>query len=134
MNISGTLVLGAKFETMDYHRIPEEMLNVDKDIQSLLSVFQDISISEYVKNVIKIHHYLTVIHPFRDGNGRTTRALANMMLLKKHISPVFFKESDKNEYKEALKIVDTTGSFDFLNEIFFKSILNSFVALSDSNI
>ena len=57
-----------------------------------------------------------------------------MMLLKKHISPVFFKENDKDEYKEALKLVDTIGSFELLYERFFKSILNSFVTLSDFNI
>lgn len=127
-------MVGAKFETIDYYRIPEEMLNADRRIEALMDDIQNLTISEYIKNVIKIHHYLTVIHPFRDGNGRTTRALANMMLLKKHISPVFFKESDKADYKEALKIVDTAGSFEFLNELFFKSILNSFSALSDFNI
>ena len=74
---------------------------------------------------------MTVIHAFRDGNGRTTRAFANMMLLKRHVSPVFFKNQEKNEYKEALKIADTTGLYELLYERFFKSILNSFAELSD---
>ena len=38
---------------------------------------------------------------------------------------------EKNEYKEALKIADTTGSYELLYERFFKSILNSFDELSD---
>ena len=72
---------------------------------------------------------LNVVSP--DGNGRTTRAFANMMLLKRHVSPVFFKNQEKNEYKEALKIADTTGLYELLYERFFKSILNSFAELSD---
>lgn len=87
--------------------------------------------SEYIERVIQIHHRMTVIHAFRDGNGRTTRAFANMMLLKRHVSPVFFKNQEKNEYKEALKIADTTGLYELLYERFFKSILNSFAELSD---
>ena len=90
-----------------------------------------LSLSEYIERVIQIHHRMTVIHAFRDGNGRTTRAFANMMLLKRHVSPVFFKNQEKNEYKEALKIADTTGSYELLYERFFKSILNSFAELSD---
>ena len=54
-----------------------------------------------------------------------------MMLLKRHVSPVFFKNQEKNEYKEALKIADTTGLYELLYERFFKSILNSFAELSD---
>lgn len=129
-----TLVLGAQFEAADYRRITEEMNNINKQIQDVMSNINNMPLSEYIKNIIKIHHQLTIIHPFRDGNGRTTRAFANMMLLRKHISPIFFKESEKDSYKEALKIADTKGSFEMLNEIFFKCILNSFAALSDFTI
>lgn len=128
---SNTLVLGAKFETVDYQKIPEEMYFLDKDIKILMDTYDKMPLSTYIKEVIRIHHRLTVIHAFRDGNGRTTRAFANMMLLKRHISPVFFKDKEKEDYKEALKTVDTTGSYDLLYESFFKSILNSFAALTD---
>ena len=128
---SNTLVLGAKFETVDYQKIPEEMYFLDKDIKKLMDECDGLSLSEYIERVIQIHHRMTVIHAFRDGNGRTTRAFANMMLLKRHVSPVFFKNQEKNEYKEALKIADTTGLYELLYERFFKSILNSFAELSD---
>ena len=128
---SNTLVLGAKFETVDYQKIPEEMYFLDKDIKKLMDECDGLSLSEYIERVIQIHHRMTVIHAFRDGNGRTMRAFANMMLLKRHVSPVFFKNQEKNEYKEALKIADTTGLYELLYERFFKSILNSFAELSD---
>lgn len=128
---SNTLVLGAKFETIDCQKIPEEMYFLDKDICALMNEYDSLPLSKYIEKVVQIHHRLTVIHAFRDGNGRTTRAFANMMLLKRYVSPVFFKDKEKEEYKEALKIADTTGSYDLLYERFFKSILYSFAALSD---
>lgn len=128
---TNTLVLGAKFETIDYRLIPQEMLFYDKDIQAFFEKAHELSISKYVENVIRFHHRLTVIHAFRDGNGRTTRAFANMMLLRRHISPVFFKDKEKTEYKDALAVADKTGCFDPLYEVFFRSILVSYAALTD---
>jgi Zn-dependent peptidase ImmA (M78 family)/fido (protein-threonine AMPylation protein) len=131
---SNTLVLGAKFETIDYKKIQEEMYFLDKDISAFMKNSNQMPISEYVENVIRIHHRLTVIHAFRDGNGRTSRAFANMMLLKRHIPPVFFRSKEKDEYKDALAHADNTNTYDFLYERFYKSILNSYVELTDFNI
>ena len=128
---SNTLVLGAKFDTVDFNKIQEEMFNLDKDIASLMDNYNNMSYSDYVESIVRIHHRLTVIHAFRDGNGRTSRAFCNMMLLKRHISPVFFKNKSKDEYKDALAIADLTGEYDALYEVFFKSILESSAALSD---
>ena len=128
---SNTLVLGAKFETVDYRKIPEMMYFLDKDIAALMNKYDGMSYSDYVESVIRIHHQLTVIHAFRDGNGRTSRAFCNMMLLKRYISPAFFKNKAKDEYKDALAIADATGKYDALYEVFFKAILESNAALSD---
>lgn len=128
---SNTLVLGAKFETIDYRKIPEEMYFLDKEIKILMDEYEELPLSKYVERVIQIHHRMTVIHAFRDGNGRTTRAFANMLLMKRNVSPVFFRDKEKDEYKEALKVADLSGQYDMLYERFFKSILSSFAALSD---
>ena len=124
-------MLGAKFETIDYRKIPEEMYFLDKEIKTLMDEYEELPLSKYVERVIQIHHRMTVIHAFRDGNGRTTRAFANMLLLKRNVSPVFFRDKEKDEYTEALKVADLSGQYDMLYERFFKSILSSFAALSD---
>ncbi len=131
---SNAIVLKAKFEIVDYYKIPEEIYLLDKEVATLIDNCEKMSYSDYIENAIKIHHRLTVIHPFNDGNGRTARAFCNMMLLKRHISPVFFKENVKKQYKDALAIVDTTGKYDALYEIFFKAILESNAALTDFSI
>lgn len=64
---SNTLVLGAKFETIDYRKIPEEMYFLDKEIKTLMDEYEELPLSKYVERVIQIHHRMTVIHAFRDG-------------------------------------------------------------------
>lgn len=128
---SNTLVLGAKFETVDYRSIQVRMYELDKDIQHLLRENGRLTNSEYIEWVIRIHHEMTVIHAFRDGNGRTSRAFINMILLRRHLPPVFFKDKAKVAYKQALSIADTEGKYDELYEEFYKALLISNAALSD---
>lgn len=128
---SNTLVLGAKFETVDYHDIQQEMYLLDKDIQTLLASTDTLSNSEYVEWIARIHYKMTVIHAFRDGNGRTSRAFINMLLLRRHMPPVFFKDKEKTKYKDALADVDATGRFENLYEVFYRGLLISNAALSD---
>lgn len=126
---SNTLVEGAKFETVDYNDIPKEMMYLGKDIDNLLEN-NNLSCSEYIEMVVRLHHRMTVIHPFSDGNGRTSRSFSNMLLLRRDIPPIFFTDESKNNYKKSLKLVDTENIYDSLYEDFYKSILKSFALLT----
>lgn len=126
---SNTLVEGAKFETIDYKDIPKEMMYLGNDIDKFIQN-NNLSCSEYIENVARIHHRMTVIHPFSDGNGRTSRSFSNMLLLRKDIPPIFFTDESKNNYKKSLKLVDTENIYDSLYEDFFKSIIRSFALLT----
>ncbi|NLT09665.1 MAG: ImmA/IrrE family metallo-endopeptidase [Ruminococcus sp.] len=131
---TNTLVIGAKFETIDFFDIPQEMKNLDMEIKDLMDNYESLPISTYIERVAQIHHRLTVIHAFRDGNGRTSRCFANMMLLKRDIAPIFFSGDKKRDYKAALNDADTKGSFDHLYQCFFQSVIKTFATLSDYQI
>ena len=46
------------------------------------------------------------IHPFQEGNGRTTRAFMNVQLVRAELTPVYIKVEEKTNY-----IMDiTTGT------------------------
>ncbi len=52
---------------------------------------------------IYLHHELIRIHPFIDGNGRTTRIAKNWILMYNLYPPIFIKdETEKKEYVNAL--------------------------------
>lgn len=61
------------------------------------------SISHPLVRAIYLHHELIRIHPFIDGNGRTTRIAKNWILMYNLYPPIFIKdEFEKKEYIETL--------------------------------
>lgn len=125
-----TLVLGAKFETVTYTNIVPELLKLNPELTALYENRSMLPLSEYIKGVIRIHHKLTVIHPFSDGNGRTTRAFMNVLLVRGKVCPVYIKVEEKDAYIKALEIADTTGRYDALYEVIFKALLRSYMELT----
>ncbi len=89
---ANTLVLGGKFETVDYRRVAEEMHFKGKEIDTFVANSDSLPASEYLERVLDIHHDLTVVHPFRDGNGRSLRAFANLMFLRRGLPLVLFSD------------------------------------------
>lgn len=54
-------------------RIAEDKLNVWRDLQ----VLRDVTPQEFA---IRMHHRIVRVHPFVDGNGRTSRAIADFVM------------------------------------------------------
>ena len=53
------------------------------------------------------HYRLVYIHPFVDGNGRTSRLLMNLRLIQAGYPPVIIKVQDRYKYYEALGIANS---------------------------
>lgn len=53
------------------------------------------------------HYRLVYIHPFVDGNGRTSRLLMNLRLIQAGYPPVIIKVEDRHKYYEALEIANS---------------------------
>lgn len=103
------LVMGAKFETVDWREVASELVKLQKPVEELVQETDRLTISEYVLQTLKIHHRITQIHPFRDGNGRSSRAMLNWMLRKKGLPPIYFKLPEKELYYAALECADKHG-------------------------
>jgi fido (protein-threonine AMPylation protein) len=127
---NNTLVLGAKFETVDYRNIIPEMMRVDTRVKLLFEQRAEHSISSYIEAAAQMHHELTVIHPFGDGNGRTLRAFFNVMMVGNKLTPVYIKVEDKEEYLSALAAADRFADYASLYEFFFRAILRTNVELT----
>ena len=74
-----------------------------------------------IVKAIMAHYYLTEIHPFGDGNGRTARAIEAMVLYANGINPYCFWSlanfwsAHRNEYITHLgNIRETCNPFDFI--------------------
>ncbi len=126
---NNVVISGAKFEAVDYHDIFSELGKVDVDIKSFFNAKNSMKASEYIKHVVRIHHRITVIHPFPEGNGRTARAFMNVQLVRAGLTPIYIKVEEKKNYIAALEKADTEKNYDDLYECIFKVMLRSHVEL-----
>ena len=129
MRQSNTLVVGAKFETSDWHDIPLKLAELDKLVKKLELNYNHYCKSHIISEILNIHHTLTVIHPFPDGNGRVIRAFMNLQLLRYNLLPFYININLKNTYYDSLSIADTTGNIEELFCFAIQQIINTHVAL-----
>lgn len=59
-----------------------------------------------VKSASKIHHLVTWIHPFTDGNGRVARLLLNLKLMRSGFPPIVLRKTRRKSYYSALEKAD----------------------------
>lgn len=59
-----------------------------------------------MRQVAYFTYEFIVIHPFRDGNGRISRAIMNWLLSKKQLPPIYIDQKCKNEYYSSLSKID----------------------------
>ena len=84
--------------------IPDSMRIFEEEILSQLPDHYT-SQQALIKDIAKVHGELLFIHPFREGNGRTSRILANLMVRKQGYPGLNFKRIDFNEYIIAVQQV-----------------------------
>ena len=70
--------------------LPETMLEFETKILSKLPA-KYTNKEELIKDIAKVHAELLFIHPFREGNGRTARILANLMARKEDYEALKFE-------------------------------------------
>ncbi len=72
------------------------------------------------------HLEYVTIHPFYDGNGRTTRILTNLILISCGYPPIIIKETDKIKYYQYLADIQAYGGDkDLFYEFMAEKLLES---------
>lgn len=123
-------VTGAEFETVDYSKVVQEIIALDAPTKALVENINSFTNSEVIFEAAKIHHRLTVIHPFADGNGRCSRAILNWIYKLKGLPPIYIKYPEKDEYYMALKNIDTSNNWDKLFKILMRETIKSSIQLN----
>ena len=89
---------------------------------------------ETLEQIVQKYVEMNIAHPFREGNGRTTRIWLDMILKKSLSKCVDWSQIDKTEYLEAMKrsVADASKIFMLLQnaltdkindrEIFMKGV------------
>jgi cell filamentation protein len=87
--------------------INQNMQNFENEVLLNLPAKYESDI-ELIKDIAKVHGEFLFIHPFREGNGRTARVLANLMARKQGVKGLNFERiTDKvfPEYVLAVQMV-----------------------------
>ncbi len=93
-------------------------------------------ILEAIDNVVQsaawIHHLITFVHPFRDGNGRTARLAANLILERYGLIGISIKmeKENKNRYRQALAQIDSMKDYEPLKAIIYEGLIDRYDGVS----
>ncbi len=123
-------VTGAEFETLGYEQVVPAIIALDKNVKEITENLSDLTDSEVIKQAAQIHHRLTVIHPFADGNGRCSRAILNWFFRLKELPPIYIKFPEKEEYYAGLKSVDVSDNWDKLYKVLMRETIRSSIQLN----
>lgn len=85
---------------------PEEVPHLMVDLVNWLNSEEAWSLHP-VEYAAIAHYRLVYIHPFVDGNGRTSRLLMNLRLMHAGYPPVIIKVQDRFEYYDALEVANS---------------------------
>jgi Fic family protein len=63
---------------------------------------------------------IAYIQPFEDGNKRTSRILANAILMSENYCPLSYRSVDEVEYKKAMFLFYEQNSAEYFKRIFIE--------------
>lgn len=112
--------------------IPPDYLIVPELMEKLIINYEDWKKYHSIIRATLLHGELVKIHPFVDGNGRTSRLVMNLSLMNSGYLPVIVKKEKRLEYYNALDKAHITGDYtDFVklvNELEIE-MLNKYLEL-----
>jgi len=104
--------------------IGDNMKAFSKRLAALTPFSEGMGKEEVVKRLAEIHAELIVIHPFRDGNGRTTRLLCDLLLAqagrKAMDTAAFYDGAFMQKYHAAIRQAWHTGGYSGLEALFYR--------------
>lgn len=123
------VIMRGTIQPVNYNLIHERIEKLSMDFEYFVSNIDSYSISEYIEKVVHFIYEFIVIHPFKDGNGRVSRALLNWMLKIKNIPPIYIDDKCKNEYYDALSAIDIDGNYTPFVLLVEKRVINTLIEL-----
>jgi len=103
------------------YRPLDNVYQIKEEVNNLCSVVSKIE-SPYLKAMIALLG-ISYLQPFEDGNKRTSRLVANAILLAFGCAPLSYRSVDENSYREATLVFYELNSFQPFKKIFFEQYI-----------
>ena len=115
-NINAGIVRNKNVIISGATHIPPDYLKLDEELDKLMINYNDWKLLHPVIRAGLIHGEFVKIHPFIDGNGRTSRLLMNFEVMKEGYPPIIIKKEKRIDYYKALDKAHITKDYtDFIN-------------------
>lgn len=90
------------------HHVPPHPQEVEKQMQEFIQWLnsEDAMNLHPVEFAALAHYKLVYIHPFIDGNGRTSRLLMNLILMQAGYPPITIRKEQRSEYYHVLEVAN----------------------------
>lgn len=75
-----------------------------------------------VKTASDAHYKLVSIHPFSDGNGRTSRLLMNLLLMQEGYPPAIIRKEDRLAYINSLEKAQKGSGLDDFYSLIYEAV------------
>lgn len=98
---ANVIIGGAKHTPPDALEVPQKMRGLIKWLNSQKNKMHIVELSAL------LHHKLVHIHPFFDGNGRTSRLAMNLLLMQAGYPLVVILKNDRKKYYNVLSKADS---------------------------
>ena len=105
---------------------PDYTLLNDKMVQFIDWYNTEADLMHPIERAAKVHADFVGIHPFIDGNGRTSRLLMNLELMKAGYPPCVITVENRLAYYEALDQWMASGQTEFFNQLVADAVLEGF--------
>ncbi len=132
-----------------YSQVPGSMIELGRELQERMEALKklptmnhpgiDLNENEMtmIEKIIEVtawvHHKVVYIHPFVDGNGRTARLMANLVLERCRLIGISIKveRENKNRYRQALQQIDQHGDYGPLEDIIAEGLIDRYNGIHD---
>lgn len=125
--------------TCPYHEIDKQIAGLYSTFDNLLktginlsnnhSIDNEDQIIEYINQCLALKCRLIQIHPFSDGNGRTMRAMVNLLFKVAGLPPIYVKLSERKKYLEAMNKAIVNNDYSTINKFYYYKICDSILEL-----
>ena len=117
----GILEVSGKYRTENVRitgskTTPPSYSKIVKLMEEYISNIKELKLHP-IKKAAFTHHELVRIHPFLDGNGRVSRLITNLYLMKEGYPPIVLKKEDRRKYYRVLQRADDGDLSQFANFI-----------------
>lgn len=118
-----------EYISLEISKLYNEYLEILQMSEMVKKNNNSILLMSYIDRCIDLKCRLIEIHPFPDGNGRTCRAMLNLLFRKVNLPPVYVRNKEKAEYIEAMDRAIRLKDTKTIRKFYYYKICDSIIEL-----